>query len=250
MTVESLSVIKPDWPAPANIVAACTTRLGGGSEAPYASLNPASHVGDDRQRVEHNRQLITRHLALPAQPLWLNQVHGTQIAGFEQNEFSVPEADAVIARQSNQVCVVQTADCLPLLICDSHGREVAAVHAGWRGLVQGIISKVMAEFEADAGQLLVWLGPAISQRFFEVGPEVREAFVSLRESNENAFIDASKPGHYLADLYALARNELHSLGVQQIYGGEHCTYADKKHFYSYRRDGQTGRMASLIYRKS
>ena len=250
MTADPSRFIYPDWPAPANIFAACTTRQGGESRGAFASLNPASHVGDNWQTVQQNRIVISSALGLPAEPLWLNQVHGAAIAGFDKQYQEPPEADAVMTRQPNQVCVVQTADCLPLLICDSQGQELAAIHAGWRGLAQGIISKVITQFQSDARQLLVWLGPAISQRHFEVGAEVRDCFLKLSEQNEDAFVDSKTSGRYMADLYRLATHELQRHHVEQIYGGDLCSFDDSERFYSYRRDGQTGRMASLIYRKS
>ena len=250
MTAKLLSPIFPDWPAPANVVAACTTREGGVSAAPYGSLNPASHVGDEPQLTLANRELIKQALSLPSEPLWLDQVHGSKIVDLAGEFNQPPEADAAISSDINRVCVVQTADCLPVLICDQQGLQVAAVHAGWRSLAAGIVSKTVALFNARPEELLGWLGPAISAQHFEVGAEVRSAFLSLSAQNEQAFEPSVSRGHFMADLYLLAKIQLRSAGVTQVFGGEYCTYTDSARFFSYRRDGQTGRMASLIYRKS
>ncbi|MGK0440503.1 MAG: YfiH family protein [Pseudohongiellaceae bacterium] len=245
-----MKIIVPDWPVPANIAAASTTRIGGVSVPPYASLNAAYHVGDDSKAVQLNRQRIVDALSLPSEPAWLNQTHSTDIVQLDHQPSLVSPADGAITSLVDHVCVVQTADCLPVLICDQSGQQVAAVHAGWRGLADGIVTKAIELFKAPAAELLVWLGPAISAPHFEVGAEVRECFVNRNKQYSSAFSASSNTGRYRADLYQLTRLELRGIGVERIYGGEWCTYQDPARFYSYRRDGQTGRMVSLIYRKS
>lgn len=242
--------LQPDWPAPSNIVAWVSCRQGGVSAPPYASLNPATHVGDEPANVQRNRQIISQQCQLPSAPVWLNQTHSTDIIELTPSAPEHVDADGAISSALNRVCVVQTADCLPVLICDQTGTQVAAIHAGWRGLVAGILERAVARMQAQPQQLLVWLGPAISAQYFEVGAEVRQQFVTLNARNQNAFTASHRPQHYMADLYQLARNQLQSVGVAAIYGGQYCSYADERRFYSYRRDGVTGRMASLIYRKA
>jgi len=233
----------PDWPAPSSVRALQTTRRGGVSEAPWASLNLGDHVGDAMRHVIANRQLVRAHL--PAEPVWLQQVHDTAVQilpATSENRV----ADAACTRVPGQVCVVMTADCLPILLCDRHGTVVAAVHAGWRGLCAGVLESAVAAMAAPGEALMAWLGPAIGQRAFEVGPEVRQAFVLQEASAAQAFVPGSGD-RWLADLYMLARQRLQRLGVNAIYGGQRCTYTEADQFFSYRRDGQTGRMASLIW---
>lgn len=209
------------------------------------------HVGDDPSRVRQNRQRLLAHCPGLQRIQWLQQVHGVTVVAADGA--GCPQADASYTRKAGLACAVMTADCLPLLICDRAGTQVAAVHAGWRGLLDGVIERSVAAF-ADAAQLLVWLGPAISQRHFEVGAELRERFVAqagvAAERVAEAFVPAVRAGHYYADLYQLARQRLDALGVQAVYGGEHCSYAESERFFSYRRDAQTGRMVSLIYRRA
>jgi hypothetical protein len=235
--------IIPDWPAPAAVRACVTTREGGVSVAPYASLNLGNHVGDIPAHVAQNRARV--RAALPVEPLWLRQTHGLQVAdaALAQVEF---EADASVARQRDQVCVVMTADCLPVLFCDQAGTVVGAAHAGWRGLADGILEQTVAAMQVPPGQIMAWLGPAIGPAKFEVGEEVRAIFVADLPGTSAAF-QTGKPGKWLADIYQLARLRLARLGVHQVYGGGLCTYSDASRFYSYRRDGVTGRMASLIW---
>jgi YfiH family protein len=247
----------PDWPAPANVRAVMTTRAGGVSWAPWDSLNPASHVGDDPAAVAENRRRVCAHL--PSEPLWLNQVHGVCVAECPPPQPSPAsggggvEADASLSRQPGQVCAVLTADCLPVLFCDRAGSVVAAAHAGWRGLMSGVLEETVTKMAVPPDQIMVWLGAAIGPRAFEVGDEVREAFVSRHPLTAVAFRPAlpgtldGAPRKWLADLYALARIRLAAAGVGEVYGGGLCTYTDAARFYSYRRDGQTGRMASLIW---
>ncbi len=244
----NLSFIVPQWPAPGNIVAGVTTRKNGMSLGAYASFNLADHVLDNPLYVTQNRQQLKRLLNLPGEPHWLTQVHGTKVVLLPEEQECT--ADAALTRTPDTVCVALTADCLPVLICNKQGTEVAAVHAGWKGLALGVIEATMAKMHSKVQDLLVWLGPAISQQHFEVGAEVLNAFVALCPEHQGAFIAAKKAGAYQADLYLIARQKLASLGVTDIYGGDFCTYAQDDLFYSYRRDhGVTGRMASLIYFK-
>lgn len=233
--------IKADWPAPGFIKAGTTTRQGGASHAPYESFNLATHVGDDPAAVMKNRA----ELSLPADPQWLEQVHSTEAVLLPSKQH-VLKADASFTTSKNIVCAVMTADCLPLLITDQDGSCVAAIHAGWRGLCNGIVEATINKLPVAAEQLLVWLGPAIGPDVYEVGQEVYDAFTSDNEEARQAFVPASE-GHWLFDIYRLARMRLIKLGVMQIFGGDHCTFTEKEHFFSYRRDGITGRMASLIW---
>ncbi|MDP2761945.1 MAG: peptidoglycan editing factor PgeF [Sideroxyarcus sp.] len=234
----------PDWPAPANIKALQTTRQGGVSAVPYASLNLGLHVGDDPQRVNCNRQSLEP--LMPSEPVWLEQVHGTVVANADMAACRVV-ADACIAHQRGSVCVVMTADCLPLLLCDEDGTVVGAAHAGWRGLCDGVIEAAVQAMDVAPHRLMAWLGPAISQEHFEVGSEVREALIARQVQAAEAFIVQGAPGKYRADLYLLARQRLHALGITRIYGGEHCTFGERERFYSFRRDGVTGRMGTFIW---
>jgi polyphenol oxidase len=238
----------PDWPAPAHVRAVCTTRAGGVSQSPYASLNLGDHVGDDAGVVAENRAWLRRVLNLPADPSWLQQVHGTDAV--DAAALTRPcQADAAYTDRPGVVCAVLTADCLPLLLCDRTGTRVAAVHAGWRGLAGGVIERALEGFTAPGSELLAWLGPAIGPQAFEVGEEVRAEFVAHDVAAAAAFLPA-RAGHWWADLYMLARQRLAARAVSAVYGGGHCTYTDAARFYSYRRDGSTGRMASLIWLES
>lgn len=237
--------IKPDWPLPAGVKAAVTLRTGGVSSAAYASLNPAAHVADQPEAVSANRVIIKQMLGLPAEPVWLQQVHGTDVVRADQ-VVDVPEADASFTDRAGVVCAVLTADCLPVLFCGDDGRVLAAAHAGWRGLHAGVLDQTVNSMACR--QISVFLGPAIGPDDFEVGDEVREAFVSRDSHNAAAFVRQTS-GTWLADIYQLARINLQALGIEQIYGGGWSTVAEPQRFYSYRRDGAaTGRMASLIWR--
>lgn len=244
--VESASLIIPGWPAPEQVRAFSTTRQGGVSESPWASLNLGGHVGDDPVNVTRNRERLASWCALvPGRFGWLNQVHGVEVASLPVS--GVPAADAAITGAPEQVCVVLTADCLPVLFCNQQGTRVAAAHAGWRGLASGVLAHAVAKL-GEPEELMAWLGPAIGPSAFEVGPEVRDVFVKNSPEAEVAFTaDGARPGHLMADLYTLARLQLQSLGLRQIHGGNFCTWSDADKFYSYRRDGQTGRMASGIW---
>ncbi|RIX42479.1 MAG: peptidoglycan editing factor PgeF [Rhodocyclales bacterium GT-UBC] len=234
----------PDWPAPANVRALQTLRGGGCSPAPWDSFNLGDHVGDDPARVVANRAELRRHL--PADPLWLKQVHGVAVAGADQDLVGVPEADAAWASRGGRVCAVMTADCLPVLFCDRAGTVVAAAHAGWRGLLAGVLEATMVRMLVPPESLMAWLGPAIGAKQFEVGDEVRAAFVAADPTAATCFVPGA-PGKWLADIYGLARLRLRQAGVTSISGGDLCTVSDPARFFSYRRDGVTGRMASLIW---
>jgi len=242
----------PDWPAPKNVHALQTNRNGGVSHAPYDSLNLGSHVKDNPLHVAQNRQLLSQYL--PSEPVWLNQVHGTQVlnAGVVDaaDTSCVPDADASFSTRKNVVCVTMTADCLPVLLCNTAGTVVASIHAGWRSLCDGVIEATVAKLPVESNQLMAWLGPAIGLQAFEVGSEVRAQFIAKEAQAETAF----KPhgDKWLGDIYLIATQRLNKLGITQIYGGQEnnqqfCTYTDKEKFFSFRRDGDTGRMATMIW---
>lgn len=242
-TAPRIECIRPDWAAPAPVLACVTTRVGGHSTAPWDSLNLADHVGDDPAAVRANRDLLRATLALPAEPRWLNQVHGTDVLGPGQPPGC---ADACFSDRPGEVCVVLTADCLPVFLCDRAGTRVAVAHAGWRGLLAGVIEQTVQRFGLPGSELLAWLGPAIGPDAFEVGDEVRAAFVDRDPASVAGFV-AHGSGHWLADIYALARQRLAACGIGHAGGGDLCTFSDPGRFYSYRRDGVSGRMASLIW---
>ncbi|CAN7470427.1 peptidoglycan editing factor PgeF [Duganella sp. LjRoot269] len=263
MTTIQQQWLIPHWPGlPDHVGALSTTRRGGVSPAPYGDgmggggLNLGTHVGDQPHNVAHNREIL--RALLPGDPVWLSQVHGTTVVDVAKVRMQeVPEADASLSTTSGKVCVVMTADCLPVLFCDAEGKTVAAAHAGWRGLASGVLENTVESMRAaGAGELMAWMGPAIGAYQFEVGPDVRQAFLggAFDESSvrhvEAAFSPIEgKPGKYLADMYALARHLLHRAGVAKVYGGEFCTVSNSGRFYSYRRDGVTGRQAALIWIK-
>lgn len=237
--------ITPQWPAPTQVKALTTTRYGGFSEAPFNSMNLGDHAGDRPSTVAANRQQLSSQAQLPSQPLWLRQTHSTLVIESCAWHKKI-QADGLITSQRELVCAVLTADCLPVLLCDQQGRQVAAIHAGWRGLLNGILETAVKAFACPPEQLFVWLGPAIGPTEFEVGQEVYDAFVSVQQQAAQAF-QQHRPGHYLADIYQLARQRLAMLKVHAVYGGEYCTVSQADTFFSYRRDQQTGRMASLIW---
>ncbi len=235
--------ILPDWPAPSRVQALSTTRIGGCSQPPWDSFNLGDHVGDAPACVANNRNSLRILAQLPSEPKWLEQVHGCQVVLEGQGG---RRADACFSARPGEVCAVMTADCLPVLLCNKDGSAIAAAHAGWRGLAAGVLEQTLHCFDQPASAIMVWLGPAIGPAAFEVGDEVREAFVDKQQQAETAFTP-NGPGKWLADIYHLARQRLRAQGVEQIYGGGFCTYADDERFFSYRRDGRTGRMASLIW---
>jgi len=237
------SLIIPDWPAPANVKSLQTTRIGGVSQAPYDSLNFGDHVGDDPLKVAANRQLLNP--LVPTEPLWLQQVHGLTVVDAAVAS-CLPAADAAYASHKGAVCAVMTADCLPVLLCNTAGTEVAAVHAGWKGLLDGVIEASVNTMKSAPGELLAWFGPAIGPTAFEVGDDVRDAYIQHDAKAAEAFLGHGE-GKWLGDIYQLARQRLNKLGVTQIYGGGLCTYTDEARFFSFRRDGATGRMATMIW---
>lgn len=235
--------IIPDWPAPKNVRTLQTTRIGGVSAVPYDSLNLGDHVGDAPLAVERNRMLLNS--LLPGEPVWLKQVHGTAVVDAGRTS-CYPQADASFTSHPGAACVVMTADCLPVLLCDDLGSVVGAAHAGWRGLRDGVIEQTVRAMNVPPQSLMAWLGPAIGPQAFEVGEEVRAAFVGLQPEATAAFTPGVSE-KWLADIYQLARLRLHAQGVTRIYGGGLCTYTDQQRFFSYRRDGATGRMGTFIW---
>lgn len=234
--------IVPDWPAPRRVRALITTRAGGVSSEKFSSLNLGMRVGDEPERVARNRAVL--EACLPARPLWMKQVHGTAVVEAAGAAAGV-EADGAFTRVESAVCAILTADCLPVLVCDRAGTAVGIVHAGWRGLAAGIIENVVAAIRVSAPELIAYLGPGIGPGAYEVGDDVRRAFVAASPGAERAFAPRGN-GKFLADLYALARQRLAAAGVGAVYGGGYCTLSEER-FFSFRRDGITGRMASLIW---
>jgi len=243
--------IQAQWCAPKNVQAFSTTRIGGYSLEQYSGFNLAEHVGDNYQTVKKNRNLLISDLELAQSPLWLEQVHGVEVvdgAG-DANKSSAIQADASFSKQSNHVCVVMTADCLPVLFCNKQGTWVAAAHAGWRGLANGVIQNTIDSYQGDSSDIIAWLGPAISQKHFEVGDDVRQIFVQNNPDFARAFIESdigTGAGKYRCDLYGISRMILAQHGIE-VFGGDFCTFSEPSQFYSYRRDGETGRMVSLIW---
>lgn len=240
--------IVPTWQVPAHIHAFTTVRSGGVSVAPFDSFNLGDHVQDDPQAVKRNRELLVEQGGLPHAPVFLTQTHSTKVLRLPYHGTDL-EADAVYTNQPNQVCLVMTADCLPVLFCSKDCKQIAAAHAGWRGLCDGVLEATVAEFDCPASEISVWLGPAISQQAFQVGQEVIDQFCAFDPQAEQAFIaDPNASGKFLGNLYQIARQRLNKLGISDISGGDHCTYSEVDKFFSYRRDRQTGRMATLIWR--
>ncbi|BAO43971.1 purine nucleoside phosphorylase YfiH [Thiolapillus brandeum] len=235
--------IVPEWPAPASVGALSTTRIGGVSAAPWKSFNLGDHVGDDPEKVMENRRILKRAAGLSVAPHWLEQVHGCRVMSEHQ---SACQADASYSQGAGKVCAVLTADCLPVLFCNQEGTAVAAAHAGWRGLAAGVLESTLACFEDPPSCILAWLGPAIGPQHFEVGAEVRRAFLSRQPEADCAFRPNGQD-KWLADIWKLARLRLAAAGVTRVYGGGRCTFTEEQKFFSYRREGQTGRMASLVW---
>jgi YfiH family protein len=234
--------IFPDWPAPENVHAIQTTRVGGFSSAPYETLNLGDHVKDHPINVSKNRQLLNTYL--PTEPVWLNQVHGVRVINAAYSS-CLESADAAFSFKANTVCVTMTADCLPVLLCDQAGTVVAAVHAGWRSLCDGVIEATVKAMQVEGEYLMAWFGPAIGPHAFEVGSEVRAQFIAQDSESAHAFVPHGKK--WLGDIYKIATQRLNELGITQIYGGNLCTYTDKSRFFSFRRDGDTGRMGTFIW---
>lgn len=261
----TLPLLRPDWAAPQNVQACVTTRLGGVSLAPFDALNLALHVGDDARAVAANRMRLRQSQTnLPQEPVWLEQVHGTDVVTLplatcgdvSLANAAIPKADAAVSFTPGEVCVVMTADCLPVLFCRTDGTGVGAAHAGWRGLLDGVLENTVTALRAgkqgradqqnQACEVIAWLGPAIGPQAFEVGPEVRTQFIARDASAVAAFVPG-QGDRWFADIYALARMRLQAVGVTQVQGGQACTFLESSTFFSYRRDGRTGRMASLIW---
>ncbi len=253
--LKSPSLIIPNWPAPKNVHALQTNRKAGYSFAPYNSFNLGGHVNDNPQHVAQNRQLLSDFL--PSEPVWLNQVHGINVVDAAETN-CVPDADASFTTRKNVVCVTMTADCLPILLCDTAGTQVASIHAGWRSLCDGIIEATILTMHSkvaiDSSQLMAWLGPSIGPNAFEVGAEVRAQFMAKDAKSEIAFkphSDNQVQNKWLCNIYQIATQRLNNLGITQIYGGgvdeNFCTFTQKEQFFSFRRDGVTGRMATLIW---
>lgn len=236
------SLLTPDWPAPASVRACVTTRQGGVSLPPFDTFNLGDHVGDDPAAVAQNRLRLSGEFDI--QPAWLKQVHGLAVADADPSR--VVEADASWTDRPGIACTVMTADCLPILFCDQAGTQVAAAHAGWRGLAGGVLEATLDRLDVPPAQVLVWLGPAIGPQAFEVGLEVRDAFTAVHPEAARAFVDGERPGKLMADIYALARIRLAARGVTAVYGGGLCTVSDER-FFSYRRTPQGGRFASLVW---
>lgn len=234
--------LTPDWPAPVSVRACVTTREGGVSEAPFDSLNLGDHVDDRPEAVAENRRRLTDHFSI--KPAWLQQVHGIAVALADPG--LVATADASWTATPGIACAAMTADCLPALFCNRAGTRVAAAHAGWRGLAAGVLEATLDTLDVPAEDVLVWLGPAIGPKAFEVGPEVREVFINQLPEAAEAFVPSDNAGKFMADIYMLARLRLAERGVTAVYGGGFCTVTDPR-FFSYRRASRTGRFASLVW---
>ncbi|WP_010446065.1 peptidoglycan editing factor PgeF [Vibrio rotiferianus] len=239
-----MKTIVPNWPAPKNVKAFASTRVGGFSSAPYQGLNLGAHVGDDPSIVEKNRDWLAQQANMPSAPIWLNQTHSTVVAQVSAPTTRVLDADGVFTSASNVVCSAMTADCLPVLLTNTQGTQVAAVHAGWRGLANGIVENALELF---SGEVMAWLGPAIGPQAFEVGEDVLQAFVDFDSQAHQAFTPRDVEGKWLADMSKLATQRLNKLGITQVFDSGLCTFQDKEDFYSYRRDGVTGRQATFIW---
>ncbi|WP_434566660.1 peptidoglycan editing factor PgeF [Vibrio chagasii] len=244
-----MSMIIPNWNAPSNVKAFASTRVGGFSADAYQGLNLGMHVGDDASLVERNRIWLTQHANMPAEPVWLNQTHSTDVITVLESTTNVLDADGAFTTASGVVCSAMTADCLPVILTDTKGTQVAAVHAGWRGLAGGILENAVAKFSnlSSDNQIIAWLGPAIGKQAFEVGDDVLEAFVGFDPQAKLAFKAKTEPGKWLANMSQLATQRLTKVGVSQVTDSNLCTFSDSDAFYSYRRDGVTGRQATFIW---
>lgn len=246
----SEGLLRPEWPAPPGVHACTTLRDAGAgiSRAPFDRFNLGTNADDDPAAVAANRAQLHALAQLPAEPHWLQQVHGTRVVRFEAGRLGpIEEADAAVTSDAAVVLAVLTADCLPVVFCSDDGRELGVAHAGWRGLADGVLEATVARMRVPASQLLAWLGPCAGSANYEIGEDVRAAFVE-RDARAAAAFAATRAGHWLADLPALARQRLAQAGVTRVGGGMHCTIADRSRFFSYRRDGRTGRMATLVWR--
>ena len=247
MNASRLAWIAPDWPAPPTVRAVATTRTGGESRAPYASLNLGAGTGDAPAAVARNRARVVSALGIQREPCWLDQVHGSDVVRAAHYE-RAPRADASVGRTGSPPCAVLTADCLPVVLCDTSGTRIGVAHCGWRGLARGVVASCIARMDRPGRELLAWLGPAIGPESYEVGPEVRDACLAATPGARRAFVPSrERKGRWLADLYAVAARQLESLGVERIHGGDFCTWRDGDRFFSHRRDGVTGRFATLAW---
>jgi YfiH family protein len=253
-----LQFITPRWPAPQGVRAAFTLRMGGVSVGPYDSLNLGAGIGDSVDAVEENRRRVRTKLRLPDEPVWLEQVHGVEVveighdgalAAVGDGHGSPPKADSSVTRVAGRVCAIRVADCMPVLFAARDGSAVGAAHCGWRGLAAGVLEATIRRIGIPASELIAWMGPAIGPDHFEVGDDVRTGFLARDEDTYTAFV-ANARGRWQCDLYALARRNLAALGIEEIFGGGWCTFSEADRFFSYRRDGQCGRMAALIWRES
>ncbi|PSJ80588.1 peptidoglycan editing factor PgeF [Neisseria iguanae] len=242
--VQHKTFLTASWPAPANVKTLITTRNGGVSEKPFHSLNVGTHVGDNPEYVARNREIVQSQIDLPV--AYLNQIHSDIVVNATDALLTLTDADASVDTTGQAACASMTADCLPVLFCDKAGTVVAAAHAGWRGLAGGVLQNTVRAMQVEPLEIMAYLGPAIGPEAFEVGQEVFDAFTAQISSVDSAF-EAIGGGKYLADMYALAQMVLQREGVTMIYGGRHCTVLERDSFFSYRRDGQTGRMASVIW---
>ena len=242
-----IEYITANWPAPKNIFCITSSRVGGVSKNEYSSLNLGGHVKDEEINVDQNRKLLKKDLKLTNDPIWLEQVHGSTVVELKKSTPKNITADAAYTQHESIVCTVLTADCLPVAFCDQKGNHIAVAHGGWRGLVSGVLENTLHKFPIAHKEIMCWLGPAIGPNKFEVGKEVVEQFLTKDAKHINAFQDQQN-GKYLANIYQLAKNILAKEGVTKVYGGVHCTYSESDKFYSYRRDSETGRMATLIWR--
>lgn len=247
VAINTLEFVYPDWPAPAHVKSLTTTRNGGFSVGPYASFNLSNVVGDEPGNVRRNRMLLREVLKLPAEPQWITQVHGNRVIdAFDAAPGE--EADGCVTGTAGVVCAVLTADCLPIFLCDRRSTRIGILHAGWRGLAAGIVEEGLRKLQLPTANVLAWLGPAIGPSAYEVGNEVRQVFVTQNHKIAEAFIPSpNHKGHWLADLYDIARRKLHEQGVHAVYGGLRCTLREDNLFFSHRREGVCGRMASLIW---
>lgn len=248
MIAPVLGVVRADWPVGGDIQGLCTERSGGYSQPPFDSLNLGDHCGDDPRHVARNREHLARQLHLPAAPRWLEQVHGSRCVTWAGGAARRARADAAYTRQRGEVLAILTADCLPVLLASDDGVELAAAHGGWRGLLGGVLESALAPFSAPPGRIHAWLGPAIGPTAFQVGTEVRTAFVDRDPAHAGAFVPDHE-GRWRCDIYRLARHILACAGVASVSGGTHCTVDEAARFYSYRREGRTGRMATLLWRR-
>ena len=244
--MQNIDLIIPDWPAPRNVCCISTTRQGGFSKGKYSTLNLGDHVGDIEEHVYKNRLKLLQKLNLSTEPMWLEQQHSNKVVFSSLVNTMIHKADAAYTVEKEAVCVVLTADCLPVVFCDDVGSCVAIAHAGWRGLLRGVLENTLSAMPVNNSNILCWLGAAIGPDKFEVGDDVKNSFVDINPHHESAFILTSK-NKYLANIYTLAKNILIKSGVKNIYGGDRCTFSEKDKFFSHRRDGKTGRMATMIW---